>query len=200
MSSVPTGTMSSLGSLETHIPTVVALNDWAPTILRLMGWKVSPYYTVRLAMRTQTLLRADALTANSPTIAHRAARTHGSVTRAGKDRWPTAARALLQTGQALLEEPLAPLRHDLSSGIEPSGDLVDGPRSGHQRDLGPHHIAIRQRISTGGASDSRRWSALNVSSTGSSSASFPSWRGALTIPAAPIRDHSYVLVFMVGCT
>jgi len=64
----------ALGSLEVHIPTVVSLNDWAPTILRLMGWRVSPYYTVRLAMHTETLLRAGALTANSPTTAHRAAR------------------------------------------------------------------------------------------------------------------------------
>lgn len=70
----------ALGSLETKLPTVVSLHDWAPTILRLMGWRVAPYYTLRLAMQTQTLLRAAAFTANSPTTAERAARwTRGPV-------------------------------------------------------------------------------------------------------------------------
>ena len=64
----------ALGSLETGLPTVVHLQDWAPTVLRLFGLKVAPYYTVRLAMHIQALLQADALIANSPDIAHKAAR------------------------------------------------------------------------------------------------------------------------------
>src|SRR5579863_4567863 len=73
-----------------------------------------------------------------------------TTTSGGKDRGSTAPGALLQAGQALLEEALAPLRHDLAAGVQPQRDLVVVVAiGGHEHDLGPHHISIRQRIPTG---------------------------------------------------
>lgn len=65
----------------------------------------------------------------------------------GKDSRPTPPRPFMKPLQAFLEEPLAPLRHDLPSGVETSGDLVVVQSfRGHQHDLGSHHVSIRQRI------------------------------------------------------
>ena len=110
--------------------------------------------------------------------------------------------AFLEPGQAVLEEPFAPLRHDLPAGVEPGGDLVVVETvGGHEHDLGPHHISIRQRISAGSC---LQFAALLGGQLHHVRAlprhRLPSSRGALTLPEAPIRDCSYVLVFMVGCT
>jgi hypothetical protein len=49
-----------------------------------------------------------------------------------------------KTGQAALEEALAPLRHDLGRGVEPSGDLdVLETLRREEHDAGPDDIAIR---------------------------------------------------------
>jgi len=50
----------------------------------------------------------------------------------------------LQTGQALVEEALAPLRYDLSWQVQALADLLVGQAlSGEKNDLGPHDISIR---------------------------------------------------------
>jgi len=62
----------------------------------------------------------------------------------GKTRPAAGARALRQTGQPLLEEALAPLRHDLDRQLEPTGDLGVLRALGRQKhDPRPDHIAIR---------------------------------------------------------
>ena len=82
----------------------------------------------------------------------RAARTPGdhlSAHLGGESRRPAAPRPVLEAGQALLEEPLAPLRDDLAPAAQPRGDLVVAqPLCGHQHHLSPHHLPIRQRIRT----------------------------------------------------
>src|SRR6266545_5939298 len=68
----------------------------------------------------------------------------------GKSPGPTRARALLQAGHALLEEPLAPLADDFPPRREGGGDLVVGePLRREQDHLGPTHLKIRQRILSG---------------------------------------------------
>jgi hypothetical protein len=58
--------------------------------------------------------------------------------------WP-----LLKPGESLLEESLAPLRHDLSAGIQARSNLIVAvPLGGKEDDLGSNHISIRQRITT----------------------------------------------------
>jgi hypothetical protein len=58
--------------------------------------------------------------------------------------WP-----LLKPGESLFEESLAPLRHDLSAGIQARSNLiVTVPLGGEEDDLGSNHISIRQRITT----------------------------------------------------
>jgi hypothetical protein len=42
----------------------------------------------------------------------------------GKDPRPAGAGTFSQARQALFEEVLAPLRHDLAAGVQPRGDLV----------------------------------------------------------------------------
>lgn len=62
----------------------------------------------------------------------------------GKSRPAAGPRALGQTGQASLEEALAPLRHDLGRQREPTGDLdVLEALRGEEHDAGPDDISIR---------------------------------------------------------
>lgn len=63
----------------------------------------------------------------------------------GKTRSTTGAGTLGQTGQAFLEEALAPLRHDLDRQLEPARDLgvlLTGGRQ--QNDASSHDIPIRR--------------------------------------------------------
>jgi hypothetical protein len=54
------------------------------------------------------------------------------------------AGALLESGEPLFEEPLAPLRDDLAPGIQSRGNLIVAVSlGGEQDDLGSHHISIR---------------------------------------------------------
>jgi hypothetical protein len=62
----------------------------------------------------------------------------------GKTRPAAGSRALGQPRQALLEEALPPLRHDLDRGVEPVGDLDILPiLRGQEHDPSPNDIAIR---------------------------------------------------------
>ena len=62
----------------------------------------------------------------------------------GKSRPAAGPGALGQAGQALLEEALPPLRHDLDRGVEPLGDLgVLLALRGQEHDPGPDDISIR---------------------------------------------------------
>src|SRR5438270_6468466 len=73
-----------------------------------------------------------------------------TTTSGGEGRGPTAPGTLLQAGETLLEEALAPLRHDLPAHVQPCRDLVVVQAGGgHEHDLGAHHVPIRQRIATG---------------------------------------------------
>jgi hypothetical protein len=52
--------------------------------------------------------------------------------------------ALLKPGESFFEEPLAPLRHDLSPGVEACRDfIIANSLSREQDDLGSHDISIR---------------------------------------------------------
>jgi hypothetical protein len=54
----------------------------------------------------------------------------------------------LEAGETFVEEPLAPLGHDLPPRIETHSDLVVvHALRRHQDNLGPHDVTIRQRIS-----------------------------------------------------
>jgi glycosyltransferase involved in cell wall biosynthesis len=64
----------ALGAFATKIPTVVSLHDWAPTILRYMGWRLAPYFGVRMVMHMQSVLTAGVVTVNSPPMAEHAER------------------------------------------------------------------------------------------------------------------------------
>lgn len=55
----------SMGSLETGIPTLVTLRDWAPVILKYMP---DHYRFARLILNNKVLNRAEYITANSPYI------------------------------------------------------------------------------------------------------------------------------------
>jgi hypothetical protein len=73
-----------------------------------------------------------------------------TITSGGKDRGSTSPGTLFEAGQAIFEEPFSPLRHNLSTGVEASCDLVIVQTlGGHEHDLGSHYLSIRQRISTG---------------------------------------------------
>ena len=61
----------ALGALESGIPTLVTVRDWAPTIARL---NPDPYRTVRLLMHGRTLASARFFTAPSPYIAGKVGR------------------------------------------------------------------------------------------------------------------------------
>jgi hypothetical protein len=53
--------------------------------------------------------------------------------------WP-----LLKPGESLFEKSLAPLRHDLSAGIQARSNLIVAvPLGGEEDDLGSNHISIR---------------------------------------------------------
>lgn len=58
----------ALGALETRLPTLITVRDWAPAILR---WHPHPYRGVRLLMNVVTLVRGRHFTATSPYIRNR---------------------------------------------------------------------------------------------------------------------------------
>src|SRR5947208_519173 len=59
------------------------------------------------------------------------------------------ARTLLEAGEPLLVEALAPHRDDLAARVQARGDLVVAePLGGQEHDLSADHIPIRQRIPT----------------------------------------------------
>jgi hypothetical protein len=71
-----------------------------------------------------------------------------TTTSGGENPRPSLPGALLEPGQAFVEEPLAPLGDDLATGVETPSDLVVvHALSREQHDLGPDHVPIRQRIS-----------------------------------------------------
>src|SRR5581483_6425648 len=82
----------------------------------------------------------------SPGSPHASARTSAR-TSGGKGRRATPARALLEAGDALLVEALAPHGDHLAAGVETRSDLVVcEPLGGQEHHLRAHHIPIRQRI------------------------------------------------------
>lgn len=60
----------ALGALASGSPTLVTVNDWAPTICRL---NPDPYRAIRLLMQATTLARGQFFTAPSPHIASKVA-------------------------------------------------------------------------------------------------------------------------------
>jgi len=82
----------------------------------------------------------------------RAVRTPGGSPQRGPEggsRRSTTPGPVLKAGEALLEEPLSPLRHDITPTPQLRGDLiVPHPLSGHQHHLSSHHLPIRQRTRT----------------------------------------------------
>lgn len=58
----------ALGALDSGLPTLVTIRDWAPTILRLSP---TPYRAVRLLMNLQTLRRGRHFTVTSPYMQQR---------------------------------------------------------------------------------------------------------------------------------
>lgn len=76
-----------------------------------------------------------------------ASRMTSARTCGGKSRRSAAPGPVLEAGETLLEEPLAPLRNDIATATQPGGDLVVAhPIGSHQHHLGPRHLPIRQRI------------------------------------------------------
>jgi hypothetical protein len=66
------------------------------------------------------------------------------MTSGGKDRRATSAGLVLEAGEALLEEALAPLGDHLPRRVEPGGDgVVAQPFGGVQHDPRPHHFSVR---------------------------------------------------------
>lgn len=58
--------------------------------------------------------------------------------------WP-----LLKPGESLFEESLAPLRDDLSAGIQARSNIIVADLLGSEEDdLGSNHISTQQRITT----------------------------------------------------
>jgi len=58
-------------------------------------------------------------------------------------------RTLLEPGEPLFKEPLAPPRHDLPTGIQACSNLIVAASLSSEEDgLGSYHISIRQRIAT----------------------------------------------------
>jgi len=73
-----------------------------------------------------------------------ASRLTSTTTLGGKAGWGPASRLFLQTGQALLEEALAPLADDLARRIEPRGDDIVAQALGREQDdLGADDVTIR---------------------------------------------------------
>ena len=73
-----------------------------------------------------------------------------TTTSGGKNSGPPRALEFLQTRQTSLEEAPTPLTHDVTSDIEPGGDLVVAESfGGKENHLGAHHIKIWQRIFPG---------------------------------------------------
>jgi hypothetical protein len=72
-----------------------------------------------------------------------------TTTSGGENPGASAPGLLLKASQAFLEEALAPLGDDLTSGVEPTGNLLVVHALGcHQHDPGPDDLAIRQRIAS----------------------------------------------------
>jgi len=61
----------ALAALDSGLPTLVTLRDWAPAIVRHMDVRVWPYWLGRAAMYFLTLARARHLVVNSPYLAAR---------------------------------------------------------------------------------------------------------------------------------
>jgi hypothetical protein len=62
----------------------------------------------------------------------------------GKDPWASLPWHLVQAAEALMEEALAPLAHDLAGSIEAMGDLIVAQAlGGIEHDLGTDHVSIR---------------------------------------------------------
>ena len=62
----------------------------------------------------------------------------------GKGRGPPSPWQVAQPGQALVEEPLAPLGDHLAGSVQPGGDLVVAQAvGGVQHDPGPHDVPVR---------------------------------------------------------
>src|SRR6266508_2074854 len=65
----------------------------------------------------------------------------------GKTARAARALAILEPGEALLEEPLPPAADHLRRRLPPAGDLgVAQPLGGVQDHLRPHHDLVRQRV------------------------------------------------------
>src|SRR5919198_5309953 len=68
----------------------------------------------------------------------------------GKNAWASPPGPLLEPVEALGEEALAPLGHDLPPGAQARRDLVIVEAFGrHEHDLGSHDVSIRQRVPAG---------------------------------------------------
>jgi hypothetical protein len=73
-----------------------------------------------------------------------ARRLTSTTTLGGKAGWAPASRLLLEAGQSLLEEALAPLADDLARRVETSSDdVVAEAVGGQQHDLGADNVTIR---------------------------------------------------------
>ena len=70
-----------------------------------------------------------------------------TTTSGGENPRPSLPGALLEPGQTFFKEPLPPLGDDLAASVQAQRDLVVVEAlGGHQHDLGPDHVPIRQRI------------------------------------------------------
>ena len=95
--------------------------------------------SARMSETCSRLKGSPSLAGSSQAIALTATTSAGGETRPAAGQ-----RALGETGQASLEEALAPLRHDLGRGVEPPGDLdVLEALCREEHDAGPNDIAIR---------------------------------------------------------
>jgi hypothetical protein len=67
-----------------------------------------------------------------------------TTTSGGESPGPAWASLILQPGQSLLEEALAPQAHDFSAGVQARRDLVVAPALGSEEDhLGANNLIIR---------------------------------------------------------
>jgi hypothetical protein len=73
-----------------------------------------------------------------------AIRLISTTTLGGKAGWAPASRLLIEAGETLVEEAVAPLADDLSWGIQPRRDDIVGQPPGCQQDqLGADDVSIR---------------------------------------------------------
>jgi hypothetical protein len=73
-----------------------------------------------------------------------ASRLMSTTTLGGKAGWTPASRLLIQTGQSVSEEAVAPLADDLARRIEPGRDDIIPEAFGcQQHDLGANDVTIR---------------------------------------------------------